>query len=166
MTDINLIVAYAKNNVIGNQGSLPWSIPSDLAYFKETTMHSPIIMGRVTWESLGRPLPGRLNIVITSNRDYSADGAVVVKDLNQAIEVAKSQEPEKAIFIIGGGQIYAKALETEGLVKKVYATEIHNTVDGDTFFPALDEEEWREVSRQPQPLDNDFDFDFVIYERR
>lgn len=165
MSTINIIVAYSRNNIIGNQGQMPWNIPSDLAYFKETTMGSPIIMGRVTWESLGRPLPGRLNIVISRNSDYIAEGAELVADLESAIRLAQDRAPEQDIFIIGGGQIYAQALES-GLATKVYATEIHNNIEGDTAFPALDMELWQEISRAPQPIDNDYDFDFVIYQRR
>ncbi|MDO5667101.1 MAG: dihydrofolate reductase [Alcaligenaceae bacterium] len=165
MSSINIIVAYSRNNIIGNHGQMPWSIPSDLAYFKETTMGSPIIMGRVTWESLGRPLPGRLNIVISRNSSYEAEGAELVDDLESAIALAKEKAPEQDIFIIGGGQIYAQALDS-GLADKVYATEIHNKIEGDTSFPELDMELWKEISRDPQPIDNDYDFDFVIYQRR
>ena len=100
MSTISLIVAYAQNNIIGKQGVMPWSIPADLAYFKKTTMGSPIIMGRVTWESLGRPLPGRLNIVISRNSDYEAKGAELVSDLRSAIELAKQEAPNQEIFII------------------------------------------------------------------
>lgn len=167
MANINIIVAYSRNNIIGNQGDMPWSIPSDLAYFKETTMGSPIIMGRTTWESLGNPLPGRLNIVISRNSDYSIAEveAELASNLSSAIGLAKESAPEQDIFIIGGGQIYAQALE-QGLIDQVYATEIHSTIEGDTSFPELDSAVWKEVSRKPQPIDNNFDFDFVVYQRR
>lgn len=164
MSSINIIVAYSKNNIIGNHGQMPWNIPSDLAYFKKTTMGAPIIMGRITWESLGRPLPGRLNIVISRDETYSADGAEVVSDLASAIDLAKDKAPAQDIFIIGGGQIYAQALEA-GIVNRIYATEIHNKIDGDTAFPSLDKAVWKEISRSPQPIDNNYDFDFVVYER-
>lgn len=165
MSSISMIVAYAKNNIIGNHGQMPWSIPADLAYFKKTTMGSPIIMGRVTWESLGRPLPGRLNIVISRNSDYALEGAELVSDLKSAINLAKEKAPDQDIFIIGGGQIYAEALDS-GLADKVYATEIHHNIEGDTAFPELDMSIWKEISREPQPIDNNYDFDFVIYQRR
>lgn len=165
MAHINIIVAYSRNNIIGHQGHMPWNIPSDLVYFKETTMGAPIIMGRVTWDSLGRPLPGRLNIVISRNSDYSPVGAEAVTSLQSAIELAKQHAPEQDIFIIGGAQIYAQALE-EGLVDQVYATEIHDTLEGDASFPELDMTIWEEISRKPQPIDNNYDFDFVIYQRR
>ena len=165
MAHINIIVAYSRNNIIGHQGLMPWNIPSDLAYFKETAMGAPIIMGRVTWDSLGRPLPGRLNIVISRNSDYSPVGAEAVTSLQSAIELAKQHAPEQDIFIIGGAQIYAQALE-EGLVDQVYATEIHDTLEGDASFPELDMTIWEEISRKPQPIDNNYDFDFVIYQRR
>ncbi|CAM5211422.1 dihydrofolate reductase [Oligella ureolytica] len=164
MTRINIIVAYSRNNIIGHQGHMPWNIPSDLAYFKETTMGSPIIMGRVTWDSLGHPLPGRLNIVVSRNSDYNPQGAEAVTDLKSAVELAKKQAPEQDIFIIGGAQIYAQALE-EKLVDRVYATEIHDTLEGDASFPELDTTLWEELSRKPQPIDNNYDFDFVIYQR-
>ena len=165
MSTISLIVAYAQNNIIGKQGVMPWSIPADLAYFKKTTMGSPIIMGRVTWESLGRPLPGRLNIVISRNSDYEAKGAELVSDLRSAIELAKQEAPNQEIFIIGGGQIYAEALNS-GLADKVYATEIHQHIEGDTSFPKLDDSTWKETSRDPQPVDNNYEFDFVVYQRQ
>lgn len=165
MTHINIIVAYSRNNIIGHQGHMPWNIPSDLAYFKETTMGSPIIMGRVTWDSLGRPLPGRLNIVVSRNSDYNPQGAEAVTDFKSAVELAKKQAPDQDIFIIGGAQIYAQALE-EKLVDRVYATEIHDTLEGDASFPELDATVWEELSRKPQPIDNNYDFDFVIYQRR
>ncbi|CAM5195592.1 dihydrofolate reductase [Oligella ureolytica] len=128
-------------------------------------MGSPIIMGRVTWDSLGRPLPGRLNIVVSRNSDYNPQGAEAVTDLKSAVELAKKQAPEQDIFIIGGAQIYAQALE-EKLVDRVYATEIHDTLEGDASFPELDATLWEELSRKPQPIDNNYDFDFVIYQRR
>lgn len=165
MSSINIIVAYSRNNIIGNQGKMPWNIPSDLQYFKETTMGSPIIMGRVTWESLGRPLPGRLNVVISRNNNYSPEGAELVGDLQAAIDLAKEHAPEQDIFIIGGSQIYTQALDL-GLVDQVYATEIHSSIEGDASFPELDKTFWQEISRKPQPIDNDFDFDFVVYQRR
>lgn len=164
MPSINIIVAYSKNNIIGLQGQMPWHIPTDLAYFKKTTMGAPIIMGRITWESLGRPLPGRLNIVISRDASYIAEGAELVADLDAAIALAKEKAPAQDIFILGGGQIYAEALAAD-VVNKVYATEIHNKIEGDTVFPALDKNTWKEVSRSPQPIDNNYDFDFVVYER-
>lgn len=165
MTNTNIIVAYSRNNIIGNQGHMPWNIPSDLAYFKETTMGCPIIMGRVTWESLGRPLPGRLNIVVSRDSSYSVEGAELTSDLKSAIALAKEQAPSEDTFIIGGAQIYTHALE-DNLVDRIYATEIHNSIEGDAAFPEIDTDTWEEVSRDPQPIDNNYDFDFVIYQHR
>ena len=145
---------------------MPWHIPSDLAYFKETTMGSPVIMGHTTWNSLKGPLPGRLNIVLSRNSGLSLQGAETVTSLKSAVELAQQKEPEKDIFIMGGAQIYAQALEEDTLVDKIFATEIHSTIEGDTSFPEIDTTIWQEVSRQPQPIDNNYDFDFVIYQRR
>lgn len=166
MAQINIIVAYSRDYIIGNQGKMPWHIPSDLGYFKKTTMGSPVIMGHTTWNSLKGPLPGRLNIVLSRNASLNLQGAETVTSLKAAIELAQQQEPEQDIFIMGGAQVYAQALEEEGLVDLIYATEIHSTIEGDTSFPEIDTTIWKEVSRQPQPIDNDYDFDFVIYQRR
>lgn len=166
MAQINIIVAYSRDYIIGNQGKMPWHIPSDLGYFKKTTMGSPVIMGHTTWNSLKGPLPGRLNIVLSRNASLNLQGAETVTSLKAAIELAQQQEPEQDIFIMGGAQVYAQALEEEGLVNLIYATEIHSTIEGDTSFPEIDTTIWKEVSRQPQPIDNDYDFDFVIYQRR
>lgn len=166
MAQINIIVAYSRDYIIGNEGKMPWHIPSDLAYFKETTMGSPVIMGHTTWNSLKGPLPGRLNIVLSRNASLNLQGAETATCLKSAIELAQQQEPEKDIFIMGGAQIYAQALEEEELVDLIYATEIHSTIEGDTTFPEINTTVWEEVSRQPQPIDNNYDFDFVIYQRR
>src|SRR5699024_1821814 len=124
-------------------------LPKESQVTRPIMMGAPIIMGRVTWDSLGRPLPGRLNIVISRNSDYSPVGAEAVTSLQSAIELAKQHAPEQDIFIIGGAQIYAQALE-EGLVDQVYATEIHDTLEGDASFPELDMTIWEEISRKPQ----------------
>ncbi len=159
---VNIIVAYNQKNVIGKDNDMPWSLPADLAYFKKTTMGCPIIMGRKTRESLGRPLPGRLNIAITRDTSYQATGTEVVHSLEEALQQAKAVHD--TVFILGGGEIYRQALASN-LVDRVYATEIHANMDGDTFFPVLDKTYWREVSRSPQEPQNDLAFDFVVYER-
>lgn len=157
---LSLIVAYAQNHVIGRDNTLPWKLPSDLAHFKRTTLGHPIIMGRKTWESLGRPLPGRRNIVISRNQDLIAAGAECVSSLPQAI--ASVQDADQA-FVIGGAQIYREALPFAG---QVIATEILAQVDGDAFFAPLDPAQWTEISRTHHPEENGLRFDVVQYRRK
>jgi len=155
-----LVVAYADNRVIGRDNTLPWRLPGDLAHFKRTTLGHPIVMGRNTWESLGRPLPGRTNIVITRNPAYAATGAVVVPSLQAALQARPPGQDD--VCVIGGAQIYALALP---LAHRIVATEVHAQVDGDAYFPELPAGQWREVSREPQPVENGYAYDFVVYER-
>lgn len=154
---LSLIVAYSSNRVIGRDNALPWRLPGDLAHFKRTTLGKPIIMGRKTWESLGRPLPGRTNIVITRDAAYTATGAVVVHTLADAIGACG--EADHA-FVIGGAQIYAQALP---MATTLVATEVHAQVEGDAFFDALPAT-WHEVKREPQAEENGLRYDFVTYE--
>jgi dihydrofolate reductase len=157
---LSLIVAYAQNRVIGRDNTLPWKLPSDLAHFKRTTLGHPIIMGRKTWESLGRPLPGRRNIVITRDANYPAQGAECVTSLAQAI--ASVQDLEEA-FVIGGAQIYQQALP---FAQQVIATEVLASIEGDAFFAPLDKAQWIETSRQSHPAENGLCFDIVHYRRK
>ena len=155
---ISLIVAHDENRVIGYENDMPWHLPGDLAYFKRTTMGKPIIMGRKTFESIGRALPGRLNIVITRNSDYAAEGITTVSNLSQAIELAKKEHAE--IMIIGGGQIFVEALP---LAERLYITEIHHQFPGDTYFPAY--ADWHEVSSsEPQQADG-YTFEYKVFEK-
>ena len=156
---VRFVVAYAANRVIGKDNDLPWKLPSDLAHFKRTTMGQPILMGRRTWESLGRPLPGRRNLVITRQADYQATGAEIFPTLDAALQACTEQE---SICVIGGAEIFKAALP---LADEIVATEIHAEPDGDVFFPALNPAEWKEVSREPQPEENGLSFDFVVYQR-
>lgn len=143
MTVISLVVAVARNGVIGRDGGLPWHVPSDLRRFREMTMGKPVIMGRRTWEGLARrPLPGRRNIVITRQRDYEAKGAETVSSVAEALALC-SGEPE--ISVIGGGEIYALFWP---LAHRLCLTEIDMEADGDTFLPPLDEAEWEEAVRE------------------
>ena len=157
---LSLIVAYAQNRVIGRDNTLPWKLPSDLAHFKRTTLGHPIIMGRKTWESLGRPLPGRRNIVISRDAHYAAQGVECVTSLAQAI--ASVQDLDEA-FVIGGAQIYQEALP---FAQQVIATEVLESVEGDAFFAPLDKGQWIETSREPQPAENGLRFDIVHYRRK
>jgi len=156
---LTLIVAYSTNRAIGRDNALPWKLPGDLAHFKRSTLGHPIIMGRKTWDSLGRPLPGRSNIVISRNPEFSAAGAILAPTLEAA--VAACGDIEEA-FVIGGAQIYAQALP---LARRVLATEVHADVEGDAFFPLLPSFQWKETAREPQPAENGYDYDFVTYER-
>ncbi|WBX87663.1 dihydrofolate reductase [Achromobacter mucicolens] len=156
---LTLIVAYSTNRAIGRDNALPWKLPGDLAHFKRSTLGHPIIMGRKTWDSLGRPLPGRSNIVISRNPDFSAAGAILAPTLEAA--VAACGDIDEA-FVIGGAQIYAQALP---LATRVLATEVHADVEGDAFFPLLPSFQWKETACEPQPAENGYDYDFVTYER-
>ena len=157
---ISLIVAVAENGVIGRNGDLPWRIPADLKFFKETTMGKPIVMGRKTWQSIGRPLPGRDNIVVTRDKDFSAPGATVVVGLEAAITAAGDASE---VMIIGGAQIYAEALSRAA---RVYLTEVHASPAGDIHLPAFAARDWREVAREDHEAEGDLPgFSFVTLER-
>lgn len=157
---ITLIAARARNGVIGSNNQIPWKIPGELAYFKRMTMGHPIVMGRKTWESIGRALPGRRNIVVTRNGSYVAPGAEVVTGLDEALTRAGDAGE---VFIIGGAQLYDAALPR---ADRILLTEIDADFYGDTFFP-LDLSHWREVRRERHPPSGDraFEFSFVVYER-
>lgn len=163
MPTISLIVAYSDNRVIGKDNHLPWRLKADLAYFKQTTLGKPIIMGRKTWESLGRPLRGRRNIVISRDTHYTAEGAETYSTLDEAIAQASGNQPE--IFIIGGAQIYSLALASDK-AQRIYATEVHTAIEGDALFPEFDKQQWHEVSRFPQEPEDNMAYDFVVYERQ
>lgn len=162
-----LVVAVGENGVIGRNGELPWKIPGDLKRFQELTMGKPVVMGRLTFESMGGPLKGRLNIVITSNANYKAEGAVVVTSLKDALALAeKEAEKENAgeIAIIGGSVVFK---ETLPIAAKLEITEVHGAPEGDTFFPPFDRREWKEVRRDgPHQGEKDsLPYTFVTYER-
>ncbi|NBX66274.1 MAG: dihydrofolate reductase [Proteobacteria bacterium] len=160
---ISLIAAVSENNVIGDGEKLLWHIPEDFRYFKSTTMGKPIIMGRRTYDSIGRPLPGRLNIVITRNSDWKADGITTAASLEEAIKTAEKQNVSE-IFVIGGGQIYAQALP---FATSVYLTLVQGVYTGDVRFPALDPKVWQETSRK-KGTDCDkvgMNYEFIVYEK-
>ena len=155
---ISLIVAHDKNRVIGYENKMPWHLPGDLQYFKEMTMGKPIIMGRKTFESIGRPLPGRRNIVITRNPQYDAEGIELALSLDEAIKLAGDVEE---IMIIGGQQIFTESLS---LADRLYITEIDHEFEGDTFFPEY--EGWRKVSCQERiQTPYGYTFQYCIYEK-
>lgn len=155
---LTLIAAVAKNRVIGRGNAIPWRLPEDLQRFKALTMGRPILMGRKTWASLGRPLPGRRNIVISRDRDFSAPGALVVTSL--AAAVAACADADEA-FVIGGAEIYAQALP---LADRLQLTELARDFEGDTRFPEIDPNSWRESWREHHD-GADFTYAFVTYER-
>jgi dihydrofolate reductase len=155
---ISLIVAHDRNRVIGYENGMPWHLPSELQYFKKMTMGKPIIMGRKTFESIGRPLPGRRNIVITRNTDYSADGIEVVGSLDEALQLVKDV-PE--IMIIGGAQIFEQAMT---IADRLYITLINHEFKGDTYFPQY--EEWQLTSSSELiPTDEGYTFQYCIFEK-
>ena len=162
-----LMVAKSANNVIGRNNKLPWYLPNDLKYFKAVTMGKPIIMGRKTWESLGKPLPGRTNIVITRQSEYVAEGAKVVPDLQAALDMAENIaliEGQDEVVVIGGGEIYALALPR---ADRLYVTEVHAEIDGDAWFPEFDASEWQEAGREDFSASgpNPYDYSFVLLSR-
>lgn len=163
MTTLTLIVARARNGVIGRDNQLPWRLPEDLAFFKRTTMGAPIVMGRKTHESIGRVLPGRRNIVVTRDAQRRFDGCDTVTNLDDALALAARDGAAEA-FLIGGAQLYEEgALRAD----KMIVTEIHADFDGDARFPAPDPAVWHEVSRETHwaKEPNDFEYAFVVYQR-
>ena len=158
---ISLIVAASTNNVIGAKGELPWRLSSDLKRFKALTMGKPIVMGRRTYESIGRPLPGRQNIVVTRNPDFVADGCDVVSSVDAAIQAASDAEE---IMIIGGSHIYEAFLPR---AHRIYLTRVQAEVEGDAFLPEFNSNDWQETDIEKHNADesNDYDVIFSILER-
>lgn len=164
---IALMWAMARNGVIGRDNALPWHLPNDLKYFKRVTSGKPVIMGRKTYESIGRPLPNRTNIVVTRDPDFSAEGVWVVYSLAQAFEAAEADieasGAEEAV-VIGGAEIYRQALPR---ADRLYLTLVHADVEGDTYFPPLELSDYREVAREDYLAEgaNPYDYSFVVYQR-
>ena len=162
MAQLHLIVAHARNGVIGKEGKLPWYLPEDLKHFKRTTLGKPVIMGRKTWESLGRPLPGRRNIVITRQTGFTAEGAEVYSNLQDAVAAVKD---EPIAFILGGAQIYAEAMPQ---IEVAHITVLNADFEGDAFFKPLTDDEWNLVEEATFPATDTHPYSFSIrrYERR
>src|SRR3954465_2457314 len=156
---IYLIAAVASNGVIGVDGKLPWHLPEDLKHFKKLTLGHPIIMGRRTWESLGKPLPGRENIVVTRTPGYEAAGAAVATSLSAALALCAG---ESVAFVIGGHQLFVESLP---LAAGLVLTEIFRAYEGGTWFPQFDRLHWREAQREAHTAADGMRFDFVLYER-
>lgn len=162
---ISHIVAMAENRVIGRAGGMPWHIPEDFKFFKATTMGHAMIMGRKTWESIGRALPGRLTIVVTRTQDFAVPEGVVVKpSIEAAIDYCgkHSEDWGEEIFIVGGGDIYKQSLPK---TNRIYLTMIHKTVDGDTVYPEFSQSEFHQTTSEPH-LDAAVPFTFTTWERR
>jgi dihydrofolate reductase len=158
----SLVVAVARNGVIGRDNQLPWKLPDDLAYFKRVTMGHPIVMGRRTWESIGKPLAGRKNIVVTHQPDYQAPGCTVVHSLEEAWSAAGDADE---VCVIGGTTLFEESLP---LADRIHLTEVEAEVEGDTFFPPFDRGEWdeREVQRHPADARHAYPFRILVLERR
>lgn len=158
---ISIIVALSENNVVGLKNQLPWKLSADLKRVKALTMGHHIIMGRKTYESIGKPLPGRTNVIITRNNDFKAEGCVIANSLEHALQIAAN---DTEVFIFGGGEIFRDAL---GLVSKIYMTRVHTKIEGDTHFPDVEPSEWKITQLEEFKADekNEFDYSFLTLER-
>ena len=159
MTTVSLIVAIANNHVIGVNNTLPWHLPEDLKRFRALTMGHHIIMGRKTYESLGRLLPGRTTVIVTRNKDYGVEGALIANSLAEAITLCKNDDE---VFVIGGAELYKDALK---LANKLYVTQIDLEVQGDAFFPAFDTTEWKETLREVHTSAQGLSFNYINLEK-
>ena len=157
---ITLVVAAAENGVIGRSGTLPWHLPADLRHFKSVTMGKPVVMGRKTWESIGRPLPGRTNIVLTGQLGYEASGAVVAHSFEEALAAAAERDADE-VMVIGGAAVYAAALPR---ADRILLTRVHAVVDGDVFFPTMADEEWEVLAAERHPPDERHAFGYSFLE--
>jgi dihydrofolate reductase len=161
MNNLSIVVAISENNAIGKNNQLLWHLPADLKHFKEITSGHPIIMGRKTYDSIGRPLPNRRNIVITRKTDLNIPNVEVVNSLQEAIALC---EKENEVFVIGGAEIYKHAL---ALTNRIYLTVVHQNYEADAFFPALEKDEWKEVAKEYHQADekNNVAYTFSTLER-
>lgn len=161
---LSLLVAADENNVIGKDNQLPWHLPNDLKYFKNLTWAMPILMGRKTFDSIGKPLPGRKSIVITRNKDWQHESVEVVHSIEDAIDVAK-QNDVKEIFVIGGAEIFKTSFEA---ANRIYLTRIHHQFEGDVYFPELDSSQWELVkAKRCEPDEkNAYAHTFQVWERK
>jgi dihydrofolate reductase len=159
---VSLIAAVADNRVIGCDNRLPWRLSADLQHFKRLTMGKPVIMGRKTWESIGKPLPGRLNIVVTRDTGFQNTRCVVVHSIEQALHAAAGADE---VMCIGGAELYAQVLPG---ADRLYLTEVRAEVEGNAWFPDVNWKDWVEVEREPHRADerNQYDYDFVVLDRR
>lgn len=161
---VSLIVAASENNAIGKNNQLLWNLPNDLKFFKNTTWGFPIIMGRKTFESVNKPLPGRTNIVVTTNPNWSFENVLTVTNIKDGIEKAATTN-SKQVFIIGGGEIYKQSM---AVADNIYITRVHVTLDGDTFFPVIDERIWELTSNEDFVADekHSYAYSFQLWTRK
>jgi dihydrofolate reductase len=159
---ISLIVAMAKRRVIGVNNTLPWHLPADLKHFKSLTMGHHIVMGRKTYESIGKPLPGRTSVVVTRNAGYSVPGVIVVHSLEEAISACGNDEE---VFVIGGAELYRQAIK---IASRIYLTEIEADISGDAHFTEFDSDAWQEIARESHAADekNAHPYHFVVYDKK
>ncbi|MEW5757649.1 MAG: type 3 dihydrofolate reductase [Pseudomonadota bacterium] len=159
---ISIIAAMDQGRVIGVNNQLPWKLPADMQWFRRHTLGKPVLMGRNTYESIGKPLPGRLNIILTREKDYAVEGAVVVHHLDEAMAAAGAVEE---VMVIGGAALYEQML---GLADRLYITQIHQHFAGDAWFPKIDPQLWVEIERSDHQPDerNPYSYSFMILERR
>ncbi|HEY5393489.1 MAG TPA: dihydrofolate reductase [Hanamia sp.] len=157
------IVAASENNIIGSKNELPWKLSTDSKYFKNKTWSMPVIMGRNTFESLKKDLPGRINIVVTTKTDWHPKNVFIAHNISDAIEKAKESEAHE-IFIIGGGEIFKQTFD---IIDRIYLTRVHTTVQGDTYYPELDKSMWERIKEDSFPADskNNYPYTFEIWER-
>ena len=161
---ISLIVAASENNAIGKDNKLLWHLPNDTKFFKNTTWGMPVIMGRKTFESLKKALPGRINIVITHQKDWIAHDVIIAKDLNEAPKKAAATNCKEA-FVIGGGEIYKESMK---VADRIYLTRVHIEIEGDTYFPEIDKSKWKLISNEDFKKDekHKYDYSFQLWEKK
>jgi len=159
---ISIIAGMAANRAIGLENRLPWNLPDDLKRFKALTMNHHIVMGRKTYDSIGKPLPGRNTVIVTRNVDYAVPGCIAVNSIDAALTVSYGDEE---VFFVGGADLYRQALD---IANRIYLTEIQRVFDGDAFFPEFDPNQWSETSRERHRTegDNGFEYHYVIYDRK
>jgi len=157
------IVAASENNVIGSKNNLPWNLPNDFKYFKNKTWGMPVIMGRKSYESLKKSLPGRINIVVTNKTNWQPEDVCVVNNIDSAIEKAREADA-KEIFIIGGGEIFKQTID---IVSRIYLTRVHATIEGDTYYPEIRKDQWELVDEQSFPADekHKYAYTFEVWEK-
>ncbi|MFJ7745883.1 dihydrofolate reductase [Peribacillus sp. NPDC097295] len=160
---ISLMVAMDENRLIGKNNALPWYLPADLQYFKRVTMGHPIVMGRKTFESIGRILPGRENVIVTRNHDFQVEGCTILHDVSEIKTFADNSEQE--VFVIGGAEIFQAILP---VTDRLYITQIHEEFEGDTYFPVINETEWESVVTIPGVIDdkNIYAHDFIVLRKK
>ena len=160
---ISHLVAATENNVIGKKNQIPWKLPNDLIFFKNKSWGMPVIMGRNTYESLEKPLPGRINIIVTSKQDWQPEGATIAHSIAEGVTKACESDCNE-IFIIGGGEIFKQSMD---IVNRIYLTRVHTTIEGDTFYPSINLNEWKLITEDPHQADDKhaYAYTFQLWEK-